>query len=60
MRFFDFSFTFAVAFILADIGILHWVNTGELNLWLFVIPCFLLIISLLYLKEYNHTYHKKK
>jgi hypothetical protein len=32
MKFFDFSFTFAIAFLLADIGIIYWVYTGEFNL----------------------------
>lgn len=53
MKFLDFSFTFAMAFLLADIGIIYWVYTGEFNLWLFVIPVILLIFSLVYLSEYN-------
>ncbi|MDT0697005.1 hypothetical protein [Mammaliicoccus sciuri] len=59
MKFFDFSFTFAIAFLLADIGIIYWVYTGEFNLYLFVIPVFLLIFALIYLAEYNKKYRDK-
>ncbi|PTH16474.1 hypothetical protein [Staphylococcus auricularis] len=59
MKFFDFSFTFAISFLLADIGIIYWVYTGEFNLWLFVIPVILLIFSLIYLGEYNKKHRDK-
>lgn len=59
MKFFDFSFTFAIAFLLADIGIIYWIYTGEFNLWLFVIPFILLIFSLIYLGEYNKKHRDK-
>lgn len=59
MKFFDFSFTFAISFLLADLGILYWVYTGEFELLLFVIPVLLLIFSLVYLDEYNKKYRDK-
>ncbi|CAD7358844.1 hypothetical protein HMPREF1208_01922 [Staphylococcus sp. HGB0015] len=54
MKFFNFLFVFVVAFLLADLGIIYCLYTWNLNLWVFVIPLFLLIFSLIYLKEYNH------